>query len=98
MNAIRIMRKAFTKIESASTVAPRTGFIDSAGGESGDEILLAFDGGHTFNSQPVSIGQSTEAVDNSVDNPPLTRANVDRMGLALKLTIFSPVKKNDVFH
>jgi hypothetical protein len=44
------------------------------------------------------LGQSTEAVDNSVDNPPLTLANADGMGPAFKLTIFSPAKKNDVFH
>jgi hypothetical protein len=44
------------------------------------------------------LGQSTEAVDNSVDNPSPTLAKPHGMGLAVKLSIFSPIKKDDIFH
>ncbi|WP_221039255.1 hypothetical protein, partial [Pseudomonas syringae group genomosp. 3] len=61
--------------------------------------LYAFSAQRTApDSGTIHSVQSTEAVDNSVDNPPLTSANASRMGPALKLTIFSPAKKNDVFH
>jgi len=33
-----------------------------------------------------------------VDNPPLTRAKAHGMGAAVKLTIFSPIKKSQIFH
>jgi len=37
-------------------------------------------------------------VDKSVDNLHLTAANAHPTGPQVKLTIFSPIKKNDVFH
>jgi hypothetical protein len=42
--------------------------------------------------------QSTEAVDNSVHNLGERGARPDAMGLSVKLTIFSPMKKMHIFH
>jgi hypothetical protein len=42
--------------------------------------------------------QSTEAVDNSVDNMGSRALITDGMGPAVKLVLFSPMKKIHIFH